>query len=358
MMIHSFRQQHVKITYVDGETGELGYLKPDAFVGRAKSRWTMHPDMLKQYATCIAKNLMENNVKDPKIYFDVWKSMNSRFVQRVYDPRVDVAHYDWHPLETPEYVMPLLSHLGDWRERLKELKKEIEDQNIDVTFVADYPGLTLENYLAPDLDNTTVELMGGEVFVTLDDQDGKKVPLAIGEKYHLPPGEFHTIHAVGEEPVMYMYIYQNSTEIAIKKQYAAIMEIDSYHANGKELPENLTDLFTPEEDARLRDYFFKSTREDQLVKQNDKVRAFKKSWHGMSLYWMDKKVTNVRRGVLVVHYAISDLITGQDIEKAELEEYYERQHTLDSWQSPFFRMIKDKIDALTKDITANVKTEL
>jgi vitamin K-dependent gamma-carboxylase len=89
MMIHSFRNQHIKITYEDGETGEVGYLKPNAFMGRARNRWTMHPDMLKQYATCLTKNLEQSGVKEPKIYFDVWKSMNQRFVQRVYDPRID-----------------------------------------------------------------------------------------------------------------------------------------------------------------------------------------------------------------------------------------------------------------------------
>ena len=36
----------------------------------------------------------------------------------------------------------------------------------DVTFVAEFPGLELENYLAPDLDNTTIELMGGQVNVS------------------------------------------------------------------------------------------------------------------------------------------------------------------------------------------------
>ena len=39
------------------------------------------------------------------------------------------------------------------------------------------------------------------------------MPLKLGEKYKLPEGEFHTVQAVGDDPVMYMYVYQNSTEI-------------------------------------------------------------------------------------------------------------------------------------------------
>ena len=98
-------------------------------------------------------------------------TLNERFTQRAWDPRIDIAHYDWDPFKHSDYSLPLLSHLGNWRERMKELEKEIETDEIDVTFVADFPGLELENYLSPDLDNTTIELMGGEVSVRLDDQD-------------------------------------------------------------------------------------------------------------------------------------------------------------------------------------------
>ena len=219
MMIHSFSQQHIKITYKNGVTGEVGYLKKDAFMGTARSRWTMHPDMLKQYATCVAQRLIENYVEQPELYFDVWKSMNERFYQRVYDPRVDIVASPWAWNKKPDFTMPLLTGLSDWRTKLKELEKEIETEDIDVTFVADYPGLSLENYLSPDLDNTTIELMGGQVYVTLDEQDEKRIDLEIGNAVKLPPGEFHTVHATGEEPVMYMYIYQNTTDIEYKKKY-------------------------------------------------------------------------------------------------------------------------------------------
>ena len=92
--------------------------------------------------------------------------------------------------------------------------------------------------------------MGGSAQVSLDDQEGKIVELTLGEKYKLPAGEFHTIQATGNEPVMYMYIYQNSTEIEWRKKYKAISEIDDHLANGRELPDNLTNLYTEEEEMR------------------------------------------------------------------------------------------------------------
>ena len=45
-------------------------------------RWGSHPDMMKQYARCIANNLHKHNVTNVELYFDVWISLNKRFQQR------------------------------------------------------------------------------------------------------------------------------------------------------------------------------------------------------------------------------------------------------------------------------------
>ena len=42
--------------------------------------------MLKQYAVCLAdriKDMEDLEVTEPQIYFDVWKSMNGRYQQRM-----------------------------------------------------------------------------------------------------------------------------------------------------------------------------------------------------------------------------------------------------------------------------------
>ena len=54
--------------------------------GDAKNRVFSHPDMLKQYAMCLAdriKDMEDLDITEPQIYFDVWKSMNGRYQQRM-----------------------------------------------------------------------------------------------------------------------------------------------------------------------------------------------------------------------------------------------------------------------------------
>lgn len=108
MMVHSRSHQHVKITYRDGKTGDVGYLNPGVSsngksgktlfiqmgltffttlsctsqVFTQSRRWKDHGDMLKQYATCLSQLLPRYNISEPEIYFDIWVSINERFQQR------------------------------------------------------------------------------------------------------------------------------------------------------------------------------------------------------------------------------------------------------------------------------------
>lgn len=218
MMIHSFSTQHVKIKFVNTLTGEDGYLKPDAFTsGRASSRWTSHPDQLWQYATCLQEKLVGLGVGDeehkPEIYFDVWKTMNKRFNQRVYDSEIDILNSDWKYNKKPTYTLPLLSGYSDWRPKIREMQKDFMNQSdyTEVTFIADFPGMYLENFLNTDLGNTTVEVLDGDIEVELVDQEGGKHKLGVGERMKLPADEFHNVHVIGDSPACYMYIYENTT---------------------------------------------------------------------------------------------------------------------------------------------------
>ena len=142
------------------------------------------------------------------------------------------------------------------------------------------------------------------VQITLDDQDGKEIEMTIGEKYHLPAGEFHTVHCLGDNPAMYMYIYQNSTDVEYRKKFNVLKEIDQYDSKD-DLPQNLTNYFTPEEEAQLREYFYGSKSKEELkVARKENVVQFKKSFYGKTLYWCDKKIRNVRRGVLLGMFLI------------------------------------------------------
>ena len=56
----------------------------------SKVRVFGHPDMIKQYAVCLAdriKLIPELNIQEPEVYFDVWKSLNKRFQQRMVSDR-------------------------------------------------------------------------------------------------------------------------------------------------------------------------------------------------------------------------------------------------------------------------------
>ncbi|XP_021230711.1 vitamin K-dependent gamma-carboxylase, partial [Numida meleagris] len=167
MMVHSRFHQHVKITYRDGLTGEVGYLKPGVFT--QTRRWKDHADMLKQYSLCLSRILPQYNVSQPQIYFDIWVSINDRFQQRLVDPRVDLVRAEWSPWHPTPWVLPLLLELSPWREKLQELESGL-DGHTDVVFIADFPGLHLENFVSEDLGNTSVRVLRGEVLLELVEQ--------------------------------------------------------------------------------------------------------------------------------------------------------------------------------------------
>ena len=89
------------------------------------------------------------------------------FQQRMVDPRVDILRADWSPFSTPDWTMPLLSSLTDWRRRLMEIREEFrrtavetEERAPSIVFAADFPGLSLENFVQRDVDKVQGALHG------------------------------------------------------------------------------------------------------------------------------------------------------------------------------------------------------
>lgn len=140
MMVHSWRNIHTRITVVDNVMNTKFYLKPDAWT--KGSRWTHHADMVKQFSSCAKTLLLRNhNITDPSIYMDTWVSLNGRFAQRMYNPKVDIIKATWSPFQRPSWVLPLLTHLTDWQQKLKQLEDSLFDNNnAGVIFIADFPG--------------------------------------------------------------------------------------------------------------------------------------------------------------------------------------------------------------------------
>jgi vitamin K-dependent gamma-carboxylase len=134
--------QHVKITFIDKNKDEPHYLRPTAWA--SAKRWSSHADMIVQYAQCIKGKLKEHGYDNVELRFDIWRSMNGRFNQRQIDPRIDLLSEDakWSPFKETPWLQPLLTNLSDWRTRMTDIENELstKDQNVLVTFVADFPG--------------------------------------------------------------------------------------------------------------------------------------------------------------------------------------------------------------------------
>ncbi|XP_068957189.1 vitamin K-dependent gamma-carboxylase isoform X2 [Petaurus breviceps papuanus] len=245
MMVHSRSHQHVKITYRDGRTGELGYLNPGVFT--QSRRWKDHADMLKQYAMCLHRLLPNYNVSEPQIYFDVWVSINDRFQQRLFDPRVDIVQAAWSPFRPTPWLQPLLLDLSPWREKFQEIESSL-DNHTEVVFIADFPGLHLENFVSEDLGNTSIQVLRGEVAVELVAEQ-RNLSLQEGDRVQLPAGEYHKVYTVSPGPSCYMYIYVNTTELALEQDLARLQELKEKVENGTEsgpLPPELRPLLEGE----------------------------------------------------------------------------------------------------------------
>ncbi|OXA63681.1 Vitamin K-dependent gamma-carboxylase [Folsomia candida] len=206
MMVNSWETLHQKIIVKDEITGQEKFLDPDVWV--ANDRWSSHADMALQHAQCIARNLERYNISSIGVYFDIWKSLNGRFQQRIYDPRVNLLKVHWSPFTPVSFILPLLTQYSHYRDYFSTFFDI--NATSDVIFVADYPGLFLENFLPEELVNVTITLItGGIVF----EENGINSSLSVsGEEHPVKSGKFHKVYSTHESPSCYMYRYTNGTE--------------------------------------------------------------------------------------------------------------------------------------------------
>ncbi|XP_069558795.1 vitamin K-dependent gamma-carboxylase [Brachyistius frenatus] len=312
MMVHSRSHQHVKITYKDGKTGEIGYLNPGVFT--QSRRWKDHGDMLKQYSTCLNHFLPRYNISDPELYFDIWVSINERFQQRIFDPRVDIVKADWSPFQPNPWLMPLLVDLSPWRTKFQEIEGSLDNQT-EIVFIADFPGLHLENFVSEDLGNTSVHVLQGQVNVEIVEEK-KNHTLQPGEQMKVPAGAYHKVYTVSEGPSCYMYIYVNTTEAALQENFTKLLDLQERVRNGTEtepLPPELQPLMAAEGDegsevnatdpiVRL---FLKRQRRMKEVKKRREAGALERLER-----FTVKKYYTIRRGVLMTAIAMRNLAVG------------------------------------------------
>ncbi|XP_051830326.1 vitamin K-dependent gamma-carboxylase isoform X1 [Antechinus flavipes] len=310
MMVHSRSHQHVKITYRDGRTGELGYLNPGVFT--QSRRWKDHADMLKQYAVCLNRLLPNYNVSDPQIYFDVWVSINDRFHQRLFDPRVDIVQAAWSPFRPTPWLQPLLLDLSPWREKFQEIESSL-DNHTEVVFIADFPGLHLENFVSEDLGNTSIHLLKGEVIVELVEQQ-RNLSLQKGDRIQLPAGEYHKVYTVSSGPSCYMYLFVNTTELKLEQELTKLQELKEKIENGTEsgpLPPELRPLLEGEVKGgpELTPVLQIFLRRQQRLQEIQRWRS-SPSYERFYRFWL-RKLYIFRRSLLMTCISLRNLILGR-----------------------------------------------
>ncbi|CAG9784833.1 unnamed protein product [Diatraea saccharalis] len=225
MMVHTWEPHSIVIKIVDNEKNHEFYIDPHLFA--PNERWSRHGDMIYQYAHCLRNNIVQSRKKTDgriseniSIYVDVWCSMNGRFAQRMFDPKVDMLKAKWSPFEPVSYLMPVLDEALNWRTVLDKIREEIHVWNnySDVSFYADFPGYNQEKFIPKELHNVTLSVLEGIVAYEPEMTElfnGQSIKLETGESVKIKSGTFHKVINIGESYAYYMYTFFNSTEMAV-----------------------------------------------------------------------------------------------------------------------------------------------
>ncbi|CAG9560729.1 unnamed protein product [Danaus chrysippus] len=221
MMVHTWDLETVVIKVVDNTNKREFYIDP--YANSPNDRWTRHGDMVHQYARCL-KEKMSKKIQEGadhkdlniSIYIDIWCSLNGRFTQRMFDPKVDLLNVSWSPFKPVSFLMPLLDEALDWRSTLQDIKTDVHSWNnySDVIFSADFPGYDQEKFIPSDLSNITLTILNGSVAYEPEvTSGGHSYKLSRGDHIHLNPDTFHRVINIGDTPAYYMYTFVNTSEI-------------------------------------------------------------------------------------------------------------------------------------------------
>ncbi|XP_053673095.1 vitamin K-dependent gamma-carboxylase [Anopheles nili] len=229
MMVHAWDTILIGIRVVDRDNQEqVHYVEPFAFTDN--DRWTKHADMAVQFARCVERNVRQEATgqwasigpstippasRNVSIFFDIWCSMNGRFQQRVFNPNVDILRATWSPFESVDWVLPVLHQFNGLRDTLMRHRTEEVlswSNHSDVLFIADFPGLTLRNFVSDDLYNVTLHVLQGTVRYESAQENDHPTILQLGQSVSLQSGRFHAVETIGNEPSCYVYTFVNRTK--------------------------------------------------------------------------------------------------------------------------------------------------
>ncbi|KAK0075118.1 hypothetical protein PV325_007335 [Microctonus aethiopoides] len=236
MMVHSWDTILIVIKVHDNINNEDHYIDPYAWV--QNDRWSKHGDMIIQRAQCLKDNLLRrkeqvlmsskncNEIEqwsklssNLSIYIDVRSSLNGRFQQRVFNPNIDMLTVEWHPFKPVSFLIPLLTQFNSYRDEMNEITKHVYTWSnyTDVFFVADYPGMQLDNYFSDNFSNVSLTILEGEVTYSEDDWINE-VTVMKGHSVNVTTGKLHQVKTISLHPSCYMYSYTNRTREYLEKK--------------------------------------------------------------------------------------------------------------------------------------------
>ncbi|XP_073952042.1 gamma-glutamyl carboxylase isoform X1 [Choristoneura fumiferana] len=230
MMVHTWDIQSVIVKLVDNEKNSQFYVDP--YVLTPNDRWFKHGDMIQQYAMCLKNNLAKESRKPLKhlgmpsqnisIYIDVWCSLNGRFVQRMFNPKLDLLQISWSFYQDLPFLMPIIDNATEWRSVLHRIRKDVHgwNQHSDVVFFADFSGYALKKFIPTEFSNVTLTVLQGQVAFEPEVtkyRNGQSYKLNPGYGTSIDAGMFHRVINIGKETAFYMYTFYNTTEANLKK---------------------------------------------------------------------------------------------------------------------------------------------
>lgn len=167
--------------------------------------------------------------------------------------------------------------------------------------------------MSEDLGNTSIQLLQGEVTVELVAEQ-RNHTLQEGEKMQLPAGEYHKVYTVSSGPSCYMYVYVNTTELALQQDLAYLQELKEKVENGSEtgpLPPELQPLLEGEikggpEPAPLVQTFLRRQQKLQEIERRRNAPL-----HERFVRFLLRKLYVFRRSFLMTRISLRNLLLGR-----------------------------------------------
>lgn len=99
------------------------------------------------------------------------------------------------------------------RYKLEEIQQHVYTWSnyTDVLFVADFPGMYLENYISTDFANVSLTVLEGEVIYS-EEELVNTIIVPKEKSIPVKTGMFHRVKTTSSYPACYMYTYTNQTK--------------------------------------------------------------------------------------------------------------------------------------------------